>query len=99
MKVLIVATPRSGSTSLLRAISTKLKLKQYGEPWNTGIRIKKGVIEYPINEKDDFANVYKELGLLLLKEDKKEEAKENLKKYIKYAPSAKDIEIVKSYLK
>jgi len=54
MKILIVATPRSGSTSLLRAISTELKLIRYGEPWNTGIRLKKGVIKYPIEEKDSY---------------------------------------------
>ena len=56
--------------------------------------------EESIKEKNDFPNSYRELGLLLLKNDKKKvEAKKNLQKYIELAPNAEDIEIVKSYIK
>jgi hypothetical protein len=34
MRVLIIASPRSGSTTLTRAISTALNLKEYMEPYN-----------------------------------------------------------------
>ena len=52
-----------------------------------------------IKENKDFPDAYRELGLLLLKENKNNEAKEKLKKYIDLAPNAKDVEIVKSYIK
>ena len=52
-----------------------------------------------IKENKDFPDVYRELGLLLLKENKNNEAKEKLKKYVDLAPNAKDVEIVKSYIK
>ena len=52
-----------------------------------------------IKENKDFPDAYRELGLLLLKENKNNEAKEKLKKYVDLAPNAKDIEIVKSYIK
>ena len=51
-----------------------------------------------IKANKNFPDVYKELGLLLLKVDKKDKAKENLLKYIELAPNAKDIDIVKSYI-
>lgn len=52
-----------------------------------------------IEENDNFSDVYRELGLLLLKEEKKDEARKNLEKYVTLAPNAKDVEIVKSYIK
>ena len=52
-----------------------------------------------IEENDNFPDVYRELGLLLLKEEKKDEARKNLEKYVTLAPNAKDFEIVKSYIK
>jgi len=52
-----------------------------------------------IKENKDFPDAYRELGLLLLKENKNNEAKEKLKKYVDLAPNAKDVEIVKSYIK
>ena len=52
-----------------------------------------------LKENKDFPDVYRELGLLLLKENKNNEAKEKLKKYVDLAPNAKDVEIVKSYIK
>ena len=52
-----------------------------------------------IEENDNFPDVYRELGLLLLKEDKKGEARKNLEKYVSLAPNAKDVAIVKSYIK
>ena len=52
-----------------------------------------------IEENDNFPDVYRELGLLLLKEEKKDEARKNLEKYVTLAPNAKDVEIVKSYIK
>ena len=51
-----------------------------------------------IELKKDFADTYRELGLLLLKDKKIIEAKKNLQKYVSLAPNAKDVEIVKSYL-
>ena len=36
MKILIIAIPRSGSTTLLKTISSMLKLKRMGEPFNEG---------------------------------------------------------------
>jgi len=55
--------------------------------------------EESIKVKNDFPDAYRELGLLLLKEDKKSEAKKNLQKYVDLAPNAKDVKIVKSYIK
>ena len=52
-----------------------------------------------IEENDNFPDVYRELGLLLLKEEKKDEARKNLEKYVILAPNAKDVAIVKSYIK
>jgi len=51
-----------------------------------------------IELKKDFADSYRELGLLLLKDKKIIEAKKNLQKYVDLEPNAKDVEIVKSYL-
>tara|TARA_Y100000590_G_scaffold319976_1_gene362193 strand:+ start:243 stop:1442 length:1200 start_codon:yes stop_codon:yes gene_type:complete len=51
-----------------------------------------------IKLKNDFPDVYRELGLLQLKIEKNKEAKENLKKYINLAKNAKDVSIIKSYL-
>lgn len=47
MKVLILASPRSGSTILIRSLSKHLKLYPYGEPFNYGLNRPK--IEYPLN--------------------------------------------------
>ena len=46
MKVLILASPRSGSTILIRSLSKHLKLYPYGEPFNYGLNRPK--IEYPL---------------------------------------------------
>ena len=51
-----------------------------------------------IFEKNDFPDVYKELGLLQLKIDKNEDAKKNLQKYLDLAKNPKDASIIKSYL-
>ena len=51
-----------------------------------------------IKAKKDFPNVYRELGLLQLKTEKKHEAKKNLKKYLELAKNPKDESIIKSYL-
>lgn len=37
MKVLIIGTPRSGTSTLNRAIGTSANLKRYGEPWNRNL--------------------------------------------------------------
>ena len=51
-----------------------------------------------IKAKNDFSDVYRELGLLQLKTEKKNEAKKNLTKYLKLAKNPKDESIIKSYL-
>ena len=51
-----------------------------------------------IKEKKDFSDVYRELGLLQLKTEKKNEAKKNLEKYLEVAKNPKDASIIKSYL-
>ena len=51
-----------------------------------------------IKAKNDFPDVYKELGLLQLKIEKNEEAKKNLRKYLKLAKSPQDAAIIESYL-
>jgi len=51
-----------------------------------------------IKLKNDFPNVYRELGLLQLKTENKEEAKKNLSKYLEVAKNPKDESIIKSYL-
>jgi len=51
-----------------------------------------------IKAKKDFPNVYRELGLLQLKTENKEEAKKNLSKYLEVAKNPKDESIIKSYL-
>ena len=51
-----------------------------------------------IKAKNDFPNVYKELGLLQLKTEKNDEAKKNLQKYLELAKSPEDAPIIKSYL-
>ena len=51
-----------------------------------------------IKAKEDFPDAYRELGLLQLKTDKKDEAKKNLKKYLKYAKNPKDVSIIQSYI-
>ena len=38
MKILIIAIPRSGSNTLLKSMSSMLKLKRIGEPFNEAIR-------------------------------------------------------------
>ena len=38
MKILIIGTPRSGTSTLLRAISNSTGYKSYGEPWNEFLR-------------------------------------------------------------
>tara|TARA_B100000686_G_C16772976_1_gene966458 strand:- start:1064 stop:2227 length:1164 start_codon:yes stop_codon:yes gene_type:complete len=48
--------------------------------------------------KKDFPNVYRQLGLLQLKTENKEEAKKNLRKYLEVAKNPKDKSIIKSYL-
>jgi hypothetical protein len=37
MKILIIGTPRSGTSSLLRGCNSLLKYNRYGEPWNLHI--------------------------------------------------------------
>ena len=51
-----------------------------------------------IKAKNDFPNVYKELGLLQLKTEKNDEAKKNLQKYLELAKNPDDAPIIKSYL-
>ena len=51
-----------------------------------------------IKAKNDFSDVYRELGLLQLKTEKKNEAKKNLAKYLEVAKNPKDESIIKSYL-
>ena len=51
-----------------------------------------------IKAKNDFSDVYRELGLLQLKTEKKNEAKKNLIKYLEIAKNPKDKSIIKSYL-
>ena len=51
-----------------------------------------------IKLKDDFADVYRELGLLQLKIEKDKEAKKNLKVYLDLAINPKDKSIIESYL-
>ena len=51
-----------------------------------------------IKAKKDFSEVYRELGLLQLKTEKKNEAKKNLIKYLELAKNPKDALIIKSYL-
>ena len=51
-----------------------------------------------IAENPNFADVYRELGLLELKKNKNENAKYNLSKYLELNINAKDAEIIKSYL-
>lgn len=51
-----------------------------------------------IKAKKDFSDVYRELGLLQLKTEKKNEAKKNLIKYLELAKNPKDASIIKSYL-
>ena len=51
-----------------------------------------------IKAKNDFPDVYKEIGLLQLKIEKNEEAKKNLKKYLKLAKNPQDAAIIESYL-
>ena len=51
-----------------------------------------------IKLRKDFANVYRELGLLQLKIEKNKEAKKNLQKYIDLAINPKDKSIIESYL-
>lgn len=47
----------------------------------------------------NFPLSYKALGVLCFKEDKKEEAKRNLAKYLELSPDAEDAPYVKNYLK
>ena len=51
-----------------------------------------------IKLKDDFADVYRELGLLQLKIEKDKEAKKNLQVYLDLAINPKDKSIIESYL-
>ena len=51
-----------------------------------------------IKAKNDFSDVYRELGLLQLKTEKKNKAKKNLTKYLELAKNPKDKAIIKSYL-
>tara|TARA_B110000977_G_C10925121_1_gene434740 strand:+ start:64 stop:672 length:609 start_codon:yes stop_codon:yes gene_type:complete len=38
MKILIIGTPRSGTSALVRAFSNSIGCKSYGEPWNRSLR-------------------------------------------------------------
>ncbi len=51
-----------------------------------------------IKLKDDFADVYKELGLIQLKIEKDKKAKKNLQRYLDLAINPKDKSIIESYL-
>jgi len=51
-----------------------------------------------IKLKDDFADVYRELGLLQFKIEKDNEAKKNLQNYLKHSKNPKDKSIIESYL-
>ena len=51
-----------------------------------------------IKAKNDFPDVYRELGLLQLKIEKNEEAKKNLKEYLKLSKNPQDGAIIESYL-
>ena len=54
--------------------------------------------EIKLKLKDDFADVYKELGLLQLKIEKDKKAKKNLQRYLDLAINPKDKSIIESYL-
>ena len=45
MKILIISVPRSGSTTLIKALSSTLKLKKIDEPFNEGLW---GSVKYDI---------------------------------------------------
>ena len=51
-----------------------------------------------IKEKNDFPDVYRELGVLQLKNKEKDEAKKNFKKYLEIAKNPKDASIIQSYI-
>jgi len=51
-----------------------------------------------IKLKEDFPDVYRELGLLQFKTEKDNEAKKNLQNYLKHAKNPKDKSIIESYL-
>ena len=57
-----------------------------------------GYYNESIKEKNNFPNVYRELGLLQLKTEQDNEAKKNLKKYLELAKNPKDAPIIESYL-
>ena len=45
MKFLIIGTPRSGTSVMLRTLGITLNVKKYGEPWNKGLLPK--IYTYP----------------------------------------------------
>ena len=51
MKVLILGTPRSGTSSLIRAIGYSANYQRYGEPWNS--YLEKNPLPYPYEFKDN----------------------------------------------
>ena len=51
-----------------------------------------------IKLKEDFPDVYRELGLLQFKIEKDNEAKKNLQNYLKHSKNPKDKSIIESYL-
>ena len=51
-----------------------------------------------IKEKNDFPDVYRELGLLQLKNKENDKAKKNFKKYLEIAKNPKDASIIQSYI-
>lgn len=51
MRILIIGTPRSGTSTLMRALSSSTGYKQYIEPWNP--TIKQEMLPYPYDWNDD----------------------------------------------
>lgn len=51
MRILIIGTPRSGTSTLMRALSSSTGYKQYIEPWNP--TIKQEMLPYPYDWNDN----------------------------------------------
>lgn len=52
MKILIIGTPRSGTTIFFRSLYQTFNLTFFGEPWNTGIHEK--IYDYPLTNKSHY---------------------------------------------
>lgn len=80
MKILIIGSARSGTTTLLNAFVKVLGLKKFGEPWNKGLRGDK-ILPWPFtfptncvvktlieHKPDTFIGTYEEFYLELIKQ-------------------------------